>query len=133
MNKLTDPAKTLRRALVLDAFATGAMGLGLVAAAGRLSPLVGISEPLLRGAGIVLLPFTAALIYLYNQPRLSRRAAWVIVAANALWAVDSVLVLAARWIDPNALGVAFVLVQAAAVAALAWLEYRGLRLMRAAA
>jgi hypothetical protein len=52
---------------------------------------------------------------------------WVVIIANALWVVDSLWLLVSGWVSPTALGVAFVLAQAAAVAVLTELEYIALR------
>ena len=49
------------------------------------------------------------------------------IAGNALWVAASVALLRSRWIPPSVLGWAFVIVQAAAVAVLAEMEYVGLR------
>jgi hypothetical protein len=48
-----------------------------------------------------------------------------VVAVNAVWAADSLLLLLSGWVAPTALGVAFVLAQAAAVAVLAVLQALG--------
>jgi hypothetical protein len=49
------------------------------------------------------------------------------VSVNAAWVVASVALLVSGSVSPNALGVTFVLVQAVAVAALADVQYFGLR------
>ncbi len=54
-------------------------------------------------------------------------------AMNILWAVDSALLLLTGWVAPTGLGLAFVLVQAGAVAVLAEAQYLGLRRMAVAA
>jgi len=61
------------------------------------------------------------------RSEVSRTAVWIVIAANTIWAIDSVALLFPRWIEPTGLGVAFVLVQATAVAGLAVLEYVVLR------
>jgi hypothetical protein len=52
---------------------------------------------------------------------------WAVVACNVLWAMDCVALLFTGWIDPSLLGVAFLLMQAVAVAAFAELQVVGLR------
>src|SRR5687768_251753 len=54
----------LRRVLMLDAIASGAMGVALFAFASLGAPLLGLPEQLLREAGVVLLPFAAFVGYL---------------------------------------------------------------------
>lgn len=66
----------------------------------------------------------AAAIAIAAWPRtVDRRAARLIVAGNVLWVVASVLVVAAGWVEPNALGLAFIAGQAVIVAALTAFEY----------
>jgi hypothetical protein len=126
---------TVRFAFLLDAAATAATGLLLVAGARPLAPVLGLPEPLLFWAGAVLLPFAALVFALARRPSAPRGWAWAVVAVNALWVADSLLLLASGWIAPTALGVAFVLGQAAAVAGLAALQAAALagRLERSAA
>ncbi|WP_431267624.1 hypothetical protein [Dankookia sp. P2] len=52
---------------------------------------------------------------------------WVVILGNALWALDSLLLLVSGWVAPTALGGSFVVAQALVVALLAELEYTGLR------
>ncbi len=93
-------------------------------------PLVKFAEwglVLLLGAGLVLVPYVLFVIYTATRRAIPRAAVWTIIVANALWAVASVLLLLSGWVAPNALGVAFVLVQAGVVALLGQLQYVGLR------
>lgn len=122
----------LRFALIADAAASGALGLGLAALAGPLSGLLGLPEALPRYVGIFLIVWAAGVLWLGTRARPARRAVWAVIAVNAVWALDSVLLLLSGWIAPTALGVAFILVQAAAVAVFAEIQYVGLR-RRAAA
>jgi hypothetical protein len=123
----------LRRALILDAAASGATALIVIAAAGPLAGLLGLPQGLLRGAGLVLLPYVAFVIYWAMREDVSRPAVWAIVVANVLWAAASALLLVSGWVAPTALGYAFVIGQAAAVALLGELQYVGLRRQPAAA
>lgn len=118
---------SLRTALRLDAAASGAMGALLLLGAGALSPLFDLPLPLLRGAGLALVPFALALAWLARRPRIPRGWAWAVIAANVLWALDSLLLPATGRVAPSALGTAFVIGQAVAVALFACLEYVGLR------
>jgi hypothetical protein len=52
---------------------------------------------------------------------------WIIIALNAVWVVDSIMLLFSGWVAPNGLGYAVVIAQAAAVLVLADLEYMGLK------
>jgi hypothetical protein len=123
----------LRRALMLDAVASGAAGLLMIAGAGLLEGLLGLPAALLRGAGLVLVPYVAFVIWAGTRETVSRPAVETIVAANALWAAASALLLVSGWVAPTALGYAFVIGQAAVVALLGELQYVGLRRPLAAA
>lgn len=117
----------LRRVLMLDAVASGAMALLLVLAAGPLTELLGLPQALMRIAGAVLLPYSAFVAWLAMREAPSRPLVWAVVAANALWAVDSVLILLLGWIAPTTLGILFVAGQAMIVLVFAELQYLGLR------
>jgi hypothetical protein len=116
----------LRRALTLDAAASGATALLVIAAASPLEGLLGLPAALLRGAGLVLLPYVAFVIYAATREAISAPAVWTIIAANALWAAASAVLLVSGWVAPTALGYAFVIGQAVVVMLLGELQYVGL-------
>ena len=114
-----------RQALRLDALLTGATGLLLAAGAGALEPLLGLPPLLLRVAGLALIPFAMLLAWMARRERLPRWSVWSVVAVNALWALDSLLLLATGWVEPTWLGTAFVAGQALIVALFAELQASG--------
>jgi hypothetical protein len=122
-----NPLALLRKVLLLDAFTCAAAGLLMLLGGQALSEPLGLAPLFLQGAGLSLLPFAAYLAYVAKRPELPRAHLWIIVACNAAWVFDSVLVLATGWVEPTALGYAFVIVQAALVLVLAELEWVGLR------
>ena len=113
----------LRGALLVDAVASGATAMLVLAAAGILAELLAIPATLLRGAGLVLIPYVALVAYLGMREHAPRAAVWAVIAVNALWAAASLLLLVSGWIAPNALGHAFVIAQALLVALFGWLQY----------
>jgi hypothetical protein len=117
----------LRRALITDAAITGTTALALAAGATILEGPLGLPANLLWGAGLSLIPFTAFLVFMLRRDPLPRGAAWFVVICNALWAIDSILLLFTNWVDPTLLGQAFVVFQALIVAAFAEAQYVGLR------
>ena len=117
----------LRKALLLDAAATGATALLLVAGAGMLEALLGLPVALLREAGLMLIPFVAFVPWVATREQVSRGPVWAIIAANALWVIASLGLLMSGWVAPTALGYTFVIAQAAVVALFAELQYAGLR------
>ena len=121
------PSPFLRRTLIVDAYLTGASALLLVLAAQPMSAPLGLPVTFLLGAGISLVPFTMFLIYLLRRGDIPRAAVWFVVACNALWAVDSILLLFSGWVDPTIAGEVFVAFQAVVVAVFAEMQFVALR------
>jgi len=113
----------LRRVLLADAASSAAAGLLMLFGAGALAGPLGLPSALLAGAGLALLPFAAALLYLATRVAVPRTALWAVIAANALWAVESVALPLAGWIAPTGPGQLIVFAQALVVAAFAEVEY----------
>lgn len=120
-----DRFASLRRTLLVDAATCVAMGLLLAFAAGVLSGLLGLPRSLLLYAGSSLFPIAAFMAWVATRARPPHPGVWLVIVGNVLWVAGSVLVLV--WTSASALGHAFVIAQAAAVALLAGLEYAGLR------
>lgn len=125
MNVL-QPSPLLRTALLIDGLISGAMGL-LVLAASWLGAFLELPRDFLFGAGASLLPFAVALVWLARRAALNRLAVWAVIAINALWVVESLLLLIGGWLTPNLLGYGFVIAQAVAVLAFSELEWFGLK------
>jgi hypothetical protein len=121
----------LRRILALDSLSCAAMGLLMALGAASLAPLFGLAEPLVRGAGLVLLPLAIFIFWMASRPAPPPALVWAVILGNVGWTAESFIVLGQH--HPTALGTAFVAAQAAAVLGLAALEYLGLRKARAAA
>ena len=117
----------LRRVLLADAVLSGATGTLMAIAAAPLSRLLGLPSSLLLAAGVFCLGFAAFVGALAGRAHAPRGILWFVVIGNALWAIDSVVLLVTGWVDPTVLGIAFVLFQAAVVAVLAELQFLGLR------
>lgn len=117
----------LRRILAFDAATCLAMGLLFTIAAEVLSQWFMLPAPVLRIGGFMLLGCAAFIGWVASRPQPPRLLVWTIVAGNALWALESVVMLWSGWLQPNSLGAAFVLAQALAVAAIAELEHIALR------
>lgn len=117
----------VRRILVADAVISGATGLLMLTASRLLEGLLGVPSALLQYAGASLLPFALAVAWLARRDDISRIGIWAVIAANALWAVDSIVLLFTRWVEPTAIGYAFIVFQAIVVAGFAELQYVGLR------
>jgi hypothetical protein len=117
----------LRWVFFADAATCIATGLLMALGSGPLGEYLGLPAGLLRYSGISLLPFAALLIYLATRENLSSPVVWTVIVLNALWAIQSILLLLTGWVAPTELGSTFVIAQALGVAAFAVLEYVGLK------
>ena len=117
----------LRRVLFADAATCMAMALLLALGSGMLGDFLKLSAQFLFYAGFSLFPFAAYLAYLGTRESVGSLLVWTIIALNALWTFDSILILLAAWVEPNAFGYVFIIAQAVCVAVLAGLEYLGLK------
>ncbi len=117
----------LRRVLLADAVISGATGLLMFVGADVLMDALNLPAALLRSAGLVLLPYAVFVAFVAIQNRLHRAAVLAVITINALWAVDSFILLFSGWVVPNAFGYAFVVAQAIVVALFAELQYMAMR------
>jgi hypothetical protein len=112
----------LRPVMLFDAATCLAMGGLLVAVAGPIAGLTELPVPLLREAGILLLPFALFVLWAARQG-----GGWpvqLVAGLNLAWVAASFGVIAL--VQPNVLGVAFVTVQALVVGAIAALQFHAL-------
>jgi hypothetical protein len=117
----------LRTVLALDAATCLAAGGLMTVGASLLASATRIPESILMPAGLSLFPVAAVIaIVAYGRPP-PRAGVVTVVLGNALWVIGSVILLMFGGFAPSALGIGFILVQAAAVAVLAELELVGLR------
>ena len=120
----------LRRLLRVDAVATGATALLLLAGADALAPLLGLPPGLQRTAGAICVPFVAWIALLSRRAAIPRGAMATVVIINFAWVAASLWVAFGGAWRPTAVGVAFVSAQAMAVLAFAELGWMGLRASR---
>ena len=105
----------------------------MIAGADLLTGLLGLPVALMREAGLLLVPYVALVAFVGTRGTISRSAVQAIIALNVLWVAGSIGLLLSGWVAPTALGTAFVIAQAAAVAVFAELQFIGLRRTQAAA
>jgi hypothetical protein len=127
MMSLIDHPTFLRTVLQIDAATCVATGLLMTAGSGLVSGLTQIPGTLLMTAGASLFPIAAFMAFISGRTPVWLLGVWLVILGNAGWVLASVWLLVGGAINPNALGVAFVLFQAGAVAILAGLEYLGLQ------
>ena len=99
----------------------------MVAGSAVLAPLLEIPAGLLFWAGLALAPFVALLVFTARSAEISRLMLFDIVLVNALWVVASFAIMLAGLVQPNVFGIAFISIQALAVAGLTALQFAGLR------
>ncbi len=117
----------LRKLLLLDALTCSAMAFILTLASAPLASLLALPAPLLWYAGLLLIPIAAFMAVTALKGLHFRPAVWIIIGGNELWVLASIALLVSDWISPNALGYAFIGLQAVVVAALALFEFRAFR------
>ena len=123
-----DPAfGLLRFALRLDAAACCVLAVLALAGAPVLEGVLGMPSSLLRPLGLALLLAGVGVWLVAAQAQVNRRAAWVVVGLNVVWAVQSVAGVVLGWWTLSTLGTLFVLAQAVGTGLVAELEVLGLR------
>lgn len=122
----------LKRVLLLDAASCLGMAAILIPGAALLAGPLGLSANLLLAAGLLLVPCGLFMGWLATRRLTSAPLVWVVILGNVAWVTKSVVV-AFVFAGITALGLAFVLGQAAVVLSLALLERLGLRRALAAA
>jgi hypothetical protein len=121
------PSLFLRRALQADAIFSGVAALMFVFGASLFASLTNLPEVFLRNTGFVLVIYAALVGYLGTRPTMAKAAVWAVIAVNAIWAVDSIALLASGLLSPNLFGQALIVMQAVAVGVFAELQFIGLR------
>lgn len=117
----------LRTALLLDAGVTGLNGIAYLAGAGLLDRILGLPAGWLYAAGIFLTGYGLAVAALGLRTRVSRSAAWTVVAINAAWAVGSLTAVALGWGSPTTVGAVWLVAQAVVVGGFAAVQAVALR------
>ncbi|MDP5278791.1 hypothetical protein Q9Q95_07640 [Sphingomonas sp. DG1-23] len=113
--------RMLRPVMLFDAATCLAMGALLAATAVPIAARTDLPVPLLREAGIVLFPFALLVLWAARQGGTPAR---FVAGLNLAWVAASFAAIV--WIQPNALGAAFVTVQALAVAGIAGMQFHAL-------
>ena len=122
----------LRRLLYADFVISAVSAVTFIAGAQPIGRLLGLPSNLLLYSGFGLVPFALLVLYCARRDVFPTGGVWTVIAINALWAVASGAMLLAPRISPSTIGYVFVIGQAIAIAALAEMEYVGLRRVAAA-
>jgi hypothetical protein len=117
----------LRRLRLVDTATCFAMGVLLTAGATPLAALTEIPAALLMYAGIALFPIAVVIAVVATKATTSVPYVSLVVIGNLVWVVASLALMLGPWIRPNALGHAFIGIQALVVAVLLVLEHLALQ------
>ncbi|GAA2211937.1 hypothetical protein GCM10009850_073980 [Nonomuraea monospora] len=127
----TDRMKFLRLSLAADAVVTGGNGLVYLAFAGPVGALLGPDTGLLRGIGVFLLVYGAAVGFLATRRAISPAATKAVIAMNIIWTLASVAAVVTGAAGFTTMGAVWAIAQALVVAGFAELQITGLRKSRA--
>ena len=121
----------LRYTLRGDALLSIATGAICLADAQPLATFLGIQPPLaLEILGAVLALYGAFLFYTAAQAQINRRIVLAAIVLDAIWVIDSAILLVAGWLPLTSAGMWTIGLIAAAVVVVAELKFFGLRRMR---
>lgn len=116
----------LRSVLWADAASGAATALLQLTAANALAALLGLSSGLLVASGLALVVYVAGAAYLASCNPVPRGPVWALIIGNWAWVAGCVALLMTGAAG-TALGQAYLVVQAIAVALLAELQWMSLR------
>ena len=122
----------LRQALVADATTSAAFGPRDADRCRALERRLRPAGDAAAGRSLVLLPYAAFIGWLGLRETIGKPVAWAVVLGNALWVLDSILLLASGWVSPTSAGYAFVIAQGFVVLMYAEFQVVGLRRSREA-
>lgn len=117
--------------LLIDAFTCLVMGILLTLGATWLGELFHLPVALLFYAGLVLFPIAFFMIFVATRGFIPPVGIQFVIVGNVGWVAGSAVLLVSGWVSPNVIGTVFIVVQAAAVAILAYLELNSLRVNKA--
>ena len=112
----------LRFALKADAVVTGANAAVYLAGAPLLADWLGLPIGVLLAVGAFLAVYAALVYRLATRPAMPAAAVTAVIAANAVWAADSLLALGLDWFSPTPAGQILIAVQAVGVAVFALVQ-----------
>lgn len=123
--KLVQPSTLLRRALLIDAAASGAVAALQLAAGATLAAVTSLPPALLLESGLFLVAYVMLLLAMASIATAPKALVQVVIIGNCGWALGALGVALA--LAPTGWGWAWLAAQAAAVLAFAALEQAGLQ------
>ena len=117
----------LRRVLWVDAASGVGTALLQCEFADALAPLMGLPANLLLWSGYALGAFVPGIVWLATRRTIPAGPVWLLIAANAVWVLGCVGLLASSAVAPSVFGEAFLIAQVVFVGVLVELEWIGVR------
>ncbi|HEX2528326.1 MAG TPA: hypothetical protein VHL31_18750 [Geminicoccus sp.] len=106
------PSRFLRRVLLANAAGNGALGAAAILFTSQLEDLLGLPPLVLSAAGIYLVLHAALVGWLASRETLPSAAIWALMAFNAMWSFESIVLLAFGFVRPTNLGILVVCAEA---------------------
>lgn len=131
MSILASP-RFLRSVLYLDAAVCLLSVPALLAFSEPLAQLTGLPGSALTGVAVINLLFGLLISFVATRAVLPRRGVMAVVILNALWGLESIVLVFLGWFPLTGLGQTLVIGQGVAALIAADLEYMGLRRLQAA-
>lgn len=127
MNELIQHSVFLRKVLKTDALLSAITVAVMTFGADVLAPVTGLPADGLRLVGLALIPWVGLLLWVGTRPAVPAGWVWLVIALNGLGAVACAVLAFGASLDLTALGLGFMAVNGVGAAALADLQYLGLR------
>lgn len=122
---------SLRNVLIINSLSSGITGIGLMAFAPFIATIFGVSQvQAFQGTGIFLLAFALLVFYVSRQKLLSPSQVRIIITLDLLWVAGSLAIVGLQLFSLSNIGYIEIAVIAAWVAAMAYLQWRGLKEIR---
>ena len=119
---------TAHRTVLIDAIATAASGVLMLAARNILYPFFGLTSPrLLDIVAVTFLAYATAIAIVAARPAISRAALMTIVGVNVVSVVASVAMLIAFWTQLHPIGRGLIILVALIVETFATLQFAAAR------
>lgn len=120
-------SRLLRQGFLLDASVSGCLGTICLLGSEGLAGSFNLPQELLLAVGIMCLAWALANFVAATQAHLRSAIVWGVILSNCAWVLGSFALLQGAWLQPNKMGITFVVAQAIGVALLAGLQFAGLR------
>jgi hypothetical protein len=130
---MTPMSRTLKTTLLLDAAFSAAGAALFIVASFVAAGLLGLPAPLLLWAGVVLIPWTAAVALAARGPNVVKTGVYAVIAVNLAWVAASAWIAFGPVFAPTLYGKIFLVAQALAVLGFAEFQMLGLKRSRATA